>query len=204
MKASDYSLSPFYLISYQYFSYFLQNASMNKDNHHKPNNLLNVFFFSSGGLSAGGWTTGGFTLGGGFLIGSTTGGATGGCWPEVVPKKLAKSFWLRVGCCFGLGSKTLRFGSGLTSGFISAGFESVFPKKFVKSGCLLEGGWTGEGFVTGTFGAGFWIGEGETTLIGLLTGAGGFIGGVTGFDTFGGSTGLGWVLGCYFGGYGFF
>lgn len=64
---------------------------MNKDNHHKPNNLLKVFFFSSGGLSAVGWT-GGVTLGGGFLIGSTAGGATGGCWPEVVPKKLAKSF----------------------------------------------------------------------------------------------------------------
>lgn len=180
---------------------------MNKDNHHRPNSLLNVFFFSSGGLSAvgrttGGFTTGGFTtLGGGFLIGSTAGGATiGGCWP-VVPKKFAKSFWLRVGCCFGLGSKTLRFGSGLTYGLMSS-FGSVFPKKFVKSGCLF--GWTG-GFVTGlTFGAGFWTGEGGTTLIGLFTGAEGLAGGTTGFTTFGVSTGLPWGLGCYFGGSGFF
>ena len=178
---------------------------MNKDNHHKPNNLLKVFFFSSGGLSAVGWTTGGFTLGGGFLIGSTTGGTTGGCWPEVVPKKLAKSFWFRVGCCFGLGSKTLRFGSGLTYGFMSTGFESVFPKKFVKSGCLLEDGWTGGGFVTGlTLGAGFWMGEGGTVFIGLTTGAGGFVGAVTGFATFGGSACFPVGLGCYFGGSVFF
>lgn len=38
-----------------------------------------------------GWT-GGFGLGRGFLIGSTAGGAIGGCCPEVVPKKFAKSF----------------------------------------------------------------------------------------------------------------
>lgn len=173
---------------------------MNKDNHHKPNNLLKVFFFYSGGLSAVGWT-GGVGLGG-FLIGSTC-GAIGGCWPEVVPKKLAKSFWFSVGCCFGSVAKILRFGSGLTSGLVSIGFWSVFPKKFVKSGCLLIGGWIG-GFWTGLFtlGVGFWIGEGETAFIGLLTGV--LIGDGAGFTVFEGSAGLGWGFGCYFGGYGFF